>query len=82
MINAFDGNFISKIDMEKTTRNGKAVCELYQPLVEKRLKQAKGTQFNSASFVMFSGKYLRLLLIQVSQVDYRTSLIPPLLPIC
>ena len=55
MINAFDGNFISKIDMEKTTRNGKAVCELYQPLVEKRLKQAKGTQFNSASFVMFSG---------------------------
>lgn len=54
MINIFDSKIISKIDMEKTIQNGKEICELYQPLVEKRLKQAKGTPFNSTSFVMFS----------------------------
>ena len=51
----FDGIIISKIDLDKTTQNGKNICDLYQPLVEKRLKQAKNTPFNSASFVMFSG---------------------------
>lgn len=54
MINVFDSKIISKIDVEKTTKNGKEICELYQPLVEKRLKQVKGTPFNSTSFVMFS----------------------------
>ena len=51
----FDDIIISKIDLDKTSQNGKNICDLYQPLVEKRLKQAKSTQFNSASFVMFSG---------------------------
>ena len=51
----FDDIIISNIDLEKTAQNGKNICDLYQPLVEKRLKQAKNTPFNSASFVMFSG---------------------------
>lgn len=55
MYNIFDSTIISKIDIDKTSQNGKAICELYQPLVEKRLKQAKNTPFNSTSFVMFSG---------------------------
>ena len=51
----FDDIIISKIDLDKISQNGKDICDLYQPLVEKRLKQAKNTPFNSASFVMFSG---------------------------
>ena len=51
----FDDIIISKIDLDRTSQNGKDICDLYQPLVEKRLKQAKNTPFNSASFVMFSG---------------------------
>ena len=50
----FDDIIISKIDLDRTSQNGKEICDLYQPLVEKRLKQAMNTPFNSASFVMFS----------------------------
>ncbi len=56
MINIFDKEVISKIDMEKTANNGKEICELYQPLVEKRLRQLGTGAFNSASIVVFSGK--------------------------
>lgn len=55
MANIFAKDIISKVDIDKTSQNGKAVCDQYQPLVEKRLKQVKGTPFNSTSFVMFSG---------------------------
>ena len=55
MINIFDSKVISKIDIDKTSQKGKEICDLYQPLVEKRLKQVKNTPFNSASFIMFSG---------------------------
>ena len=35
----FDDIIISKIDLDRTSQNGKEICDLYQPLVEKRLKQ-------------------------------------------
>ena len=54
MINIFDSKIISKIDMEKTALKGKEVCELYQPLVEKRLRQLNTSAFNSASILLFS----------------------------
>lgn len=56
MADIFDCNIISKIDMEKTVQNGKEICELYQPLVEKRLRQLNTKAFNSASIVIFSGE--------------------------
>ena len=55
MINIFDKEIISKIDMDKTVIKGKEICELYQPLVEKRLRQLNTKAFNSASIVVFSG---------------------------
>lgn len=55
MIGIFDIESISKIDLDKTALNGKEICELYQPLVEKRLRQLKTKTFNSASIVVFSG---------------------------
>lgn len=55
MIDIFDIEFLSKIDMEKTANNGKEICDLYQPLVEKRLRQLSTGAFNSASIVVFSG---------------------------
>lgn len=54
-MNVFDSLEVSKIDIEKTAQHGKDLCDLYQPLVEKRLKQAQLTPFNSASFIMFDG---------------------------
>lgn len=54
MLNIFDSKIVSKIDMEKTAMNGKAICELYQPLVEKRLRQLNTNAFNSASILLFS----------------------------
>lgn len=50
-----NNEFISKIDMDKTAANGKEICELYQPLVEKRLRQLNTKEFNSASIVVFNG---------------------------
>lgn len=47
---------IYKINMDKTVANGKEICELYQPLVEKRLRQLNTKEFNSASVIIFSGK--------------------------
>ena len=38
MVNIFDNNSISKIDISKTVQNGKDICDLYQPLVEKKIK--------------------------------------------
>ena len=55
MLDIFDNKIVSKIDMEKTAMNGKAICELYQPLVEKRLRQLNTSSFNSASILLFSG---------------------------
>lgn len=55
MIDIFDKEVISKIDMDKTVMNGKEICELYQPLVEKRLRQLNTKALNSASIVVFSG---------------------------
>lgn len=55
MIDIFDTKTISKIDMGKTAMNGKAICELYQPLVEKRLRQLNTSAFNSASILVFTG---------------------------
>ena len=54
MFNIFDSKIISKIDMEKTALKGKKVCELYQPLVEKRLRQLNTNTFNSSSILLFS----------------------------
>ena len=56
MFNIFDKEIISKIDMDKTVMNGKEICELYQPLVEKRLRQLNTKAFNSASIIVFSGE--------------------------
>ena len=56
MFNIFDKEIISKIDMDKTVMNGKEICELYQPLVEKRLRQLHTKAFNSASIIVFSGE--------------------------
>ena len=42
--------------MDKTVMNGKEICELYQPLVEKRLRQLNTKAFNSASIIVFSGE--------------------------
>ena len=53
MINIFDKEIISKIDMDKTVIKGKEICELYQPLVEKRLRQLNTKAFNSASIVLY-----------------------------
>ena len=55
MVNIFDNNSISKIDISKTVQNGKDICDLYQPLVEKRLKQLMKTQMNSGSIICFTG---------------------------
>lgn len=55
MFDIFDNELISKIDIEKTANNGREICELYQPLVEKRLRQLSTGAFNSASIVVFSG---------------------------
>lgn len=46
---------IDSIDVEKTARNGKRICLLYRPLVEKRIKQLLVTPMNSTSLVKFSG---------------------------
>lgn len=54
MLNIFDSKIISKINMEKTVQNGKEICELYQPLVEKRLRQLNTSIFNSASILLFT----------------------------
>ena len=54
MLDIFDSKIISKIDIEKTAMNGREVCELYQPLVEKRLRQLNTSSFNSASILLFS----------------------------
>lgn len=56
MADIFDNNYISKIDVEKTVRHGKDICDQYQPLVEKRIKQLMKTQMNSTSIVCFSGE--------------------------
>lgn len=56
MFNIFGKEIISKIDMDKTVMNGKEICELYQPLVEKRLRQLNTKAFNSASIIVFSGE--------------------------
>lgn len=55
MKDIFD-NYISKIDIEKTVQRGKDICNQYQPLVEKRIRQLMTTQMNSASIVCFSGE--------------------------
>lgn len=55
MKDIFD-NYISKIDVEKTVQRGKDICNQYQPLVEKRIKQLMTTQMNSASIVCFSSE--------------------------
>lgn len=55
MIDIFNREYLLEIDEEKTIENGKKVCALYQPLVEKRIKQLLATPINSASIVTFSG---------------------------
>ena len=55
MVDIFNGEYLLEIDEEKTIENGKKVCVLYQPLVEKRIKQLLATPVNSASIVTFSG---------------------------
>ena len=54
MVNVFNSEIASKIDMRKTIANGKEVFLLYQPLVEKRLKQLSKIPINSASIVVCS----------------------------
>lgn len=56
MADIFEKDVVSKIDMRKTVANGKNVFLLYQPLVEKRLKQLKKIPMNSASLVIYGGK--------------------------
>ena len=46
---------ISKVDVDKTVKNGKNIFEQYQPLVEKRIRQLMKSKINSASIVCFSG---------------------------
>ena len=46
---------IKLIDEEATIQNGKRICILYRPLIEKRMKQILTTPMNSASIVTFSG---------------------------
>lgn len=53
MADIFDN--ISKVDIDKTVQNGKEVCNQYQPLVEKRIKQLMKSNISSASIVCFSG---------------------------
>lgn len=53
MLDIFDN--ISKVDMDKTVQNGKDVCNQYQPLVEKRIRQLMKSNVSSASIVCFSG---------------------------
>lgn len=53
MVDVFDKDVVSKINMRKTVANGKEVFQLYQPLVEKRLKQLDRLPINSSSLVMF-----------------------------
>jgi len=48
-------NTVLEVDVDKTIKNGKKIYEQYQPLVEKRIKQLKKSQINSASFIVFSG---------------------------
>lgn len=58
---SFDSNrwnklfFIDQIDEEATIENGKRICILYRPLIEKRMKQILITPINSTSLVTFSG---------------------------
>lgn len=56
MANIFDSNYISEIDFEKTVQNGKDICDQYQPLVEKRIRQLMKSPMNSSSLVCFSGE--------------------------
>lgn len=46
---------IDQIDEEATIENGKRICILYRPLIEKRMKQILITPMNSTSLVTFSG---------------------------
>lgn len=52
----FNGHTVLEVDIEKTIKNGKKIYEQYQPLIEKRVRQLKTAQFNSASIVIFSGE--------------------------
>lgn len=52
MNNIFDIGMASNINIRKTVANGKEVFLLYQPLVEKRLKQLSRLPVNSASLIM------------------------------
>lgn len=45
---------IDQIDEEATIENGKRICILYRPLIEKRMKQILITPMNSTSLVTFS----------------------------
>lgn len=55
MLDIFNRGYLLEIDEEKTIENGKKVYILYQPLVEKRIRQLMTTPMNSTSFVTFSG---------------------------
>lgn len=46
---------IDQIDEEATIENGKRICILYRPLIEKRMKQILVTPMNSTSVVTFTG---------------------------
>lgn len=45
---------IDQINEEATIENGKRICILYRPLIEKRMKQILITPMNSTSLVTFS----------------------------
>lgn len=51
----FDSDYISKIDVDKTVKNGRDIFEQYQPVVEKRIRQLMLTKMNSGSIICFSG---------------------------
>lgn len=55
MIDGVEYYPINLIDEEETIKNGKRICVLYRPLIEKRMKQILTTPMNSASIVTFTG---------------------------